>query len=230
MTDKEDGAWPALDLISIEDSDEDAELIADALEGIGLTPIFRRVDNEQALEAALNERLPDAILSDWALPRFSGLRAAEIARDRCPEVPFIFVSGTLSETAAIDALRQGAIDYVFKHQLKRLGPVLARALGEARTMASLRKSEALNRAILDSVNAEIAVLNHDGIIIAVNEPWRRFSMENSPRPGKPPPEYRRWNRLFGGLQGSDILRRQRHPGCPCGYSRCAGWTLAKVQP
>lgn len=183
MTDKAHGPLRALDLISIEDSDEDAELVADALEGIGLTPIVRRVETEQAFYAALNERLPDAILSDWALPHFSGPRAVEIAHDRCPEVPFIFVSGTISETSAIDALRQGAIDYVFKHQLKRLAPVLARALSEARTMASLRKSEALNRAILDSVNAEIAVLDPDGIIIAVNEPWRQFSEENSSRPG-----------------------------------------------
>jgi diguanylate cyclase (GGDEF)-like protein len=183
VTDKDHGPSRALDLISIEDSDEDAELIADALDGLGLTPILRRVETEQALFAALNERLPDAILSDWALPHFSGRRAVEIAHDLCPEVPFIFVSGTFSEASAIDALRQGAIDYVFKHQLKRLAPVLARALGEARTMASLRKSEALNRAILDSVNAEIAVLDRDGIIIAVNEPWRQFSLQNSALPG-----------------------------------------------
>jgi diguanylate cyclase (GGDEF)-like protein len=187
MTGKGNGPLRAVDLISIEDSDEDAELISDALEGIGLTPIMRRVETEQALRAALNERLPDAILSDWALPHFSGRRAVEIAHDRCPEVPFIFVSGTLSEASAIDALRQGAIDYVFKHQLKRLAPVLARALDEARTMASLRKSEALNRAILDSVTAEIAVLDHDGIIIAVNEPWRQFSEANSARPGMSAP-------------------------------------------
>ena len=183
MTGTELGPFRALDLISIEDSDEDAELIADALQGIGFAPIVRRVETEHAFYAALNERLPDAILSDWALPHFSGPRAVEIAHDRCPEVPFIFVSGTISETSAIDALRQGAIDYVFKHQLRRLAPVLARALCEARTLASLRKSEALNRAILDSVNAEIAVLDHDGIIIAVNDPWRQFSVENSARPG-----------------------------------------------
>ncbi len=187
MTEQGHGQLRPLDLILIEDSDNDAELIADALGGRQSIPIFRRVENEHGLLAALEERLPDAILSDWALPHFSGRRAVEIAHDHCPEVPFIFVSGTISETSAIEALRQGATDYVYKHQLRRLAPVLARALGEARNLAALRKSLTLNRAVLDSVDVEIAVLDHNGIIIAINEPWRKFSLENSARAGKSPP-------------------------------------------
>ena len=102
-----------LDLISIEDSIFDAELMIDALTVAGLTTVLRRVDDEDALRAALDERLPDAILSDWALPHFSGRQAMVIAQICCPEVPFIFVSGTISEVSAIEALRQGAIDYVY---------------------------------------------------------------------------------------------------------------------
>jgi diguanylate cyclase (GGDEF)-like protein len=176
-----------LDLILIEDSMNDAELMVDALTAAGMISVVRRVETEQALQTAIDEKRPDAILSDWALPHFSGRQAMTIAQGRCPEVPFIFVSGTISETSAIEALGRGAIDYVYKHQLQRLAPVLIRALGEAHLVASLRESEALNRAILDSGGTEIVVLDHSGIIIAVNKPWQQFALENSPVPGEAPP-------------------------------------------
>ncbi len=166
------------DLVMVEDSTIDAELIADALREAGLTAEMRRVEDEPAFRAALAERLPDAILSDWTLPHFSGRGALKIAHECCPDVPFVFVSGTISETAAIEALRQGAIDYVYKHQLQHLSATLGRALDQARGVRSLRASEALNRAILDSVSAEIAVLDHHGVIRATNAPWRRFALDN----------------------------------------------------
>lgn len=148
---------------------------------------MRRVEDEPALLAALNERLPDAILSDWSLPHFSGRGALKIVHERCPDVPFIFVSGTISETAAIEALRQWAIDYVYKHQLQALGPTLERALDGARAVRLLRESEGFNRAIMDSVSAEIAVLDHDGVIIATNASWRRFARDNGIVAGEPVP-------------------------------------------
>lgn len=120
-----------LDLLSIEDVDLDAELIADALGRAGLKATLRRVASRSALDAALDQAIPDAILADWTLPGFSGLAALEVARRRCPQVPFLFVSGTIEEAAAINAMRLGAIDYVYKHQLDLLGPALARALAEA---------------------------------------------------------------------------------------------------
>jgi PAS domain S-box-containing protein len=165
-------------LVVVEDSVVDVELIADALRDAGLIVAIRRVDDEPAFRAALDERLPDAILADWTMPRFSGSGALKIAHERCPDVPFIFVSGTISETTAISALRQGAIDYVYKHQLQHLSPTLERALDQARGAHRLRESEAFSRAILDSVTAEIAVLDKDGQIIAVNKPWQRFALEN----------------------------------------------------
>ena len=121
MTGQDYGQQGPLNIIIVEDSAVDAELVADALREAGLTVDMRRVDEEAALRAALDERLPDAILADWTLPRFSGRRALEIVRERWPDVPLIFVSGTISEDSACDSLSHGAIDYVYKHQLQRLG-------------------------------------------------------------------------------------------------------------
>ncbi|WP_295442359.1 ATP-binding protein [uncultured Thiodictyon sp.] len=176
-----------IDLILVEDSATDAELIADALAELGLAIVIRRVEDAPGLTAALNERLPDAILADWTLPLYSGQSALALAHARCPEVPFIFVSGTIPESAAFEALRQGAIDYVLKHQLSQVGPVLTRALDEARAQQSLRESLAFNRTILDSVSAEIAVVDREGVILAVNMPWQRVASENGIEPGQPTP-------------------------------------------
>jgi len=183
MTERAINRQHPVDLIVVEDSVVDTELMVDALSEAGLVVEVRRVDDELALLAALEQRWPDAILSDWTLPRFSGAVALEIMHVYCPQVPFIFVSGSISETTAIEALRRGAIDYVYKHQLQQLAPALIRALDEARVLCALRDSEVLNRAILDSVDAQIAVLDHDGVIIATNKPWRRFALENAVLPG-----------------------------------------------
>jgi len=148
MTGQDTGQRLPLDLIVVEDSPIDIELVTDSLRDAGLAASVRRVEDEHAFRAALDDRLPDAILSDWTLPHFSGRGALAIASERCPEVPFIFVSGTISESSALEALRQGAVDYVYKHQLQRLGPVLIRALEEARALRLRQERE-----------SQIAILN-----------------------------------------------------------------------
>lgn len=94
-------------LIAVEDSAVDLELIIYALREAGLVAEVRHVEDEACFCAALDQVLPDAVLADWNLPRFSGRRALAIARERCPEVPFIFVSGSIPEATAIEALREG---------------------------------------------------------------------------------------------------------------------------
>ncbi|BCB27713.1 hypothetical protein SKTS_25990 [Sulfurimicrobium lacus] len=158
MTGQHAGRADPLDLIVVEDSLVDVELEADALREAGLVAAVRRMDDEPAFRAALDERLPDAILSDWTLPHFSGRRALEIAYERCPDVPFIFVSGTILESTALDALRQGATDYVYKHHLQQLGPALTRALDEARARCSLRESEEKYRCLYESSRDALMVL------------------------------------------------------------------------
>jgi PAS domain S-box-containing protein len=147
------------DLLLIEDSPLDVEMIGDALRRAGLEPLLRCVEDESGLRAALAQRHPDAILSDWTLPRFSGIRALEIARQEAPEVPLLLVSGTFSEATALAALRHGAVDYVFKHQLEKLGSAVIRSIKEARERKNLADSEVRYRRLFESAKDGILILD-----------------------------------------------------------------------
>ncbi len=116
----------SVDLLLVEDEPLDVELIGDALRRAGVDPRLRCVEDEPGFRSSLALKRPDAILADWTLPSFSGARALEIARLEVPEVPFLFVSGTIAEHTALEALRNGAVDYVFKHQLERLASSVSR--------------------------------------------------------------------------------------------------------
>src|SRR6266404_2194722 len=120
-----------LRVLLIEDSQSDAELAMWRLKEAGYVCTFRCAVNEIEMRAALRAELPDLILSDFSLPGFDGMSALAIARAEAPAVPFIFLSGTIGEERAIEALRCGAIDYVLKSNPKRLVPAVERALQEA---------------------------------------------------------------------------------------------------
>jgi PAS domain S-box-containing protein len=138
-----------LRILSIEDDPKDTELIQDLLETEDIVCEMTRVDSQAALETSLEQGGIDLILADYTLPSFDGLSALKLAMKTCPEVPFIFVSGTLGEEVAIEALKIGATDYVLKTRLSRLVPSVVRAMREARERterkqadARLRRSEA----------------------------------------------------------------------------------------
>src|SRR5580704_12149078 len=138
-----------LRILSIEDDPKDAKLIQDLLESEDIACEVTRVDTQAALESSLHQAGIDLILADYTLPSFDGLSALKLAMKACPEVPFIFVSGTLGEEIAIEALKVGATDYVLMTRLSRLAPSVLRALREARGRAErkqadekLRRSEA----------------------------------------------------------------------------------------
>ncbi len=101
-----------LRVLLIEDSESDAELAMWRLKEAGYVCTFRCAVNEIEMRAALRAELPDLILSDFSLPGFDGMSALAIARAEAPAVPFIFLSGTIGEERAIEALKCGAIDYV----------------------------------------------------------------------------------------------------------------------
>jgi signal transduction histidine kinase len=100
-----------------------------------------RVETESGFRAALQQGGFDVILADYALPSFDGLSALKITLGQRPDLPFIFVSGTMGEEVAIEALKIGATDYVLKTRLSRLVPSVQRALREARERAELRRAE-----------------------------------------------------------------------------------------
>src|SRR6195256_2101957 len=128
-TDRSSGS--PLRVLLIEDSQSDAELAMWRLKEAGYVCTFRCAVNEIEMRAALRAELPDLILSDFSLPGFDGMSALAVARAEAPVVPFIFLSGTIGEERAIEALKCGAIDYVLRSNRRRWGPAGAVALREA---------------------------------------------------------------------------------------------------
>ncbi|MEO7050714.1 MAG: response regulator [Rhodanobacter sp.] len=133
---------PIIRVLQVEDNELDAELVLAELETDGITHIARVVDNQASYLAALDEFDPHIVLSDLSLPGFSGQHALELLRERDGDLPFIFVSATLGEEAAIKALRNGATDYILKQNPARLASAVRRALAEVEARRSNRRAEA----------------------------------------------------------------------------------------
>jgi DNA-binding NtrC family response regulator len=134
-----------LRILSLEDDPNDAELIHELLRSEDVACELQRVDTQEAFLAALGQGGIglgiDLILADYTLPSFDGLSALKLAKQVRPDVPFIFVSGTLGEEVAIEALRVGAADYVLKTRLSRLAPSVVRALRAATEIAERKRAE-----------------------------------------------------------------------------------------
>src|SRR5256885_13854118 len=128
-----------LKILLLEDMPSDAELELLELDRAGLRATHRIVDSEKSFVDALREFAPDVILSDFSMPGFDGMAALALARERSPDTPFIFVSGTIGEESAIDALKSGATDYVMKTNLVRLPAAVERAFREGKERAARRK-------------------------------------------------------------------------------------------
>lgn len=118
----------SLRLLILEDQEADALLAVAQLRQAGLQVTYQRVQDEAEFRQALIEFQPQIVLSDFSLPDFDGLQALTISRDLAPHTPFIFLSGTIGEERAVEALRSGATDYVLKHSTARLAPAVRRAL------------------------------------------------------------------------------------------------------
>jgi DNA-binding NarL/FixJ family response regulator len=134
-----------LRILILEDVPTDAELLKFELSEGGIPFTARCVATKSSFFKALDDFCPDLILSDYSLPSFNGLSALEVAREKCPEVPFIFVSGALGEELAIELLKQGATDYVLKSRLSRLAPAVSRALLEVEERNERRMAEEVLR-------------------------------------------------------------------------------------
>jgi signal transduction histidine kinase len=133
---------PSIRILQVEDSQPDAELVLAELENDGIEYEVVLVDDEPRYLSALSEFKPHIVLSDLSLPGFSGERALELLRQYDEDLPFIFVSATLGEDAAIEALRNGATDYILKQNPVRLASAVRRALMEAESRRANRRTEA----------------------------------------------------------------------------------------
>jgi len=130
-----------LRILHLEDDANDAEIVRDVLKSGGIACQVTRVETRDDFVASLERGGHDLILADFSLPSFDGLSALRIALENCPDVPFIFVSGTLGDDVAIDAVKTGAMDYVLKERLSRIVSSVHRALREARERAERKQAE-----------------------------------------------------------------------------------------
>src|SRR5262245_26991443 len=121
----------SLRVLVVEDSEDDTLILLRALRKGAYDPTYERVDNPAAMRAALDRQPWDVVVADFSMPRFNALAALEVLKKKGLDVPFIIVSGTIGEELAVQAMRNGAHDYIMKGNLTRLVPAVQRELREA---------------------------------------------------------------------------------------------------
>ena len=124
----------------VEDSPDDADLLVAELRRAGFDPKWKRVETEPDFLAEI-KKAPDIILSDYSMPQFTGLRAAELLQASGLNIPFILISGTVGEDVAVEAMKHGATDYLLKDRIARLGQAVERALEQKRLLSERKQAE-----------------------------------------------------------------------------------------
>lgn len=164
-----------LRVVHLEDNSKDAELIASMIEAEGITVDVTLVETKEDFIKALKRGGFDIILSDYTIPSYDGISALKKAKEISPDTPFVFVSGTIGEERAVEALRMGATDYVLKNNMERLIPVIQRALREAEESSlrkqaekALKESEEKYRSIFENAIEGIFQTTHEGRFISIN--------------------------------------------------------------
>lgn len=172
-------------ILHLEDDLIDAELIQARIEEAGLTCRITHVQTRAAFDEALSRGGDDIILADFRLPTYDGLSALRLAQAVRPDVPFIFVSGTIGEDAAIEGLTEGATDYVLKHKLSRLIPAIKRALHEAENRRERGRAEEIVRqrtrdmerlmTAIEQAGETVVITDVQGHVVYVNPAFERIT-------------------------------------------------------
>lgn len=165
-------------ILHLEDDAGDAELVREIIRAEWPQCEITCVSSRFAFAGELHRGRYDVILSDFALVSFTGLEALQLAKERVPDTPFIFLSGTIGEDQAIDALRAGAEDYILKDRLKRLNPAIARARRETEERKQRREAEQRIRELAEFLNQAreaVIVIDLEGRITFWNQGAERLS-------------------------------------------------------
>lgn len=201
------GPLDVLRVLLVEDSEADAALIVHALSSEGRLIRPERVDTPEGFAAALPTAPWDVIVSDHRMPRFSAIDALRILQSSGRDIPFLIVSGAISEHDAVAAMKAGANDYLMKDNLARLGPAVLRECGEAaqraarrRADAALRRSEAELRAVMAHVPDGLLTVSPAGALASMN----------------PAAEH-----IFG-VRASEVLGRPAEDFLPPGFAASVG--------
>ena len=191
-------AGQPLRVLLVEDSENDAALLEIALVRFGFRPQCERVETADDLKTALDEQEWDVVIADYVMPRFDGLKALALVKEKGFDLPFIIVSGHITDDTAVAAMKAGAHDYVMKDNLARLGPAVERELRDAEVRHARRQTEKklweeheFRQAIENSVPSGIAVVNLEGRQTYVNPAFCQMVgwSEEELIGGKPPFPY-----------------------------------------
>jgi two-component system, cell cycle sensor histidine kinase and response regulator CckA len=174
-------ASDALRILILEDVPMDAELVEYELERASIPFSARRVDSREGFLRELEQFGPDVILSDYTLPRFDGMAALSLARERAPSIPFLIVTGSVNEETAVGCMKAGATDYLLKSNLARIGPAIQAALERERARAekvraesALAASERRFRSLVQNSSDLVTILAPDGTILYASDSAERI--------------------------------------------------------
>jgi two-component system cell cycle sensor histidine kinase/response regulator CckA len=171
----------ALRILILEDVPMDAELVEYELERARIPFLSQRVDSRDTFLHALEDFNPDLILSDYTLPRFDGMAALSLAKERAPSIPFLIVTGSVNEETAVGCMKAGATDYLLKSNLARIGPAIEAALERSRAHAqkvqaeaALAASERRFRSLVQNSSDLVTILAPDGTILYASDSAERI--------------------------------------------------------
>jgi len=166
-----------LRVLIVEDSEDDVTLLVRELQRAGYEPVFKRVETAKVMSAELKQQKWDIIISDYVIPKFSGLEALSILKNSGLDLPFIIISGKIGEETAVKAMKTGAHDYFMKDNLTRLGPAIQRELKEAvvRRERKLAEEALRNQAqIIDQIHDSVVSTDLDGHVTSWNKGAERL--------------------------------------------------------
>jgi PAS domain S-box-containing protein len=166
-----------LRVLLVEDSEDDAVLLERELQRGGYETISKRVETAAAMSAELKRQKWDVVISDYVMPKFSGLHALRLLKKSKLDLPFIVISGKIGEETAVEAMRAGAHDYIMKDNLTRLVPAIQRELKEAAVRKDRRLAEeALGKQaqIIDQIHDSVVSTDLDGQVTSWNKGAERL--------------------------------------------------------
>jgi PAS domain S-box-containing protein len=171
-----------LNVLIIEDSENDTLLILRELRRGGHDPYHERVQTAEEMEASLKKQAWDIVLSDYNMPRFSGIDALKLLQEKEIDIPFILVSGLIGEETAVEAMKSGASDYIMKANLSRLVPAIERELRDSlircerrQALEALKESENLYRTIFENTGTASILFEDDMTICLANKECEKLS-------------------------------------------------------
>jgi two-component system cell cycle sensor histidine kinase/response regulator CckA len=220
---------PPLRILHLEDNDNDVFFVRRVLQQESVPCEITAVNNKTAFLEALEQKNFDLILADHALPSFDGRSALNVARQKLPDLPFIFVTGSMDEDLAIDTFKHGATDYVLKSRMNRLIPAIRRALHEAEqrrafmhATAQWKEMEARFAAFMNNSPTVAFMKDAEGRHLYINKRFEEcFRVRNEEFQGKTdfdflPPSVAEQNRandlaVLAGGKGVEVSERVPTP-------------------